>query len=184
MTDRGDHPSNVSPVRLQDCAVPLPPAGESERPPPPRTCMTVFPHLTSRPPTSVEPWSDFGDARTERRLSTPRPGTGHRAWPSCDRHQAPKMPRPGCAGVPPAPAGGRKWTPPPQAHRCVQAGKPAPAWGRRGMLALPGERPSMTPAPTRVPAPAPTLGTPAPACYRLRRSVPDDAPAAPRRTRA
>ena len=27
---------------------------------------------------------------------------------------------------------------PPQAHRCVQAGKPAPAWGRRGMPALPG----------------------------------------------
>ena len=27
---------------------------------------------------------------------------------------------------------------PPKAHRCVQAGKPAPAWGRRGMPALPG----------------------------------------------
>ena len=27
---------------------------------------------------------------------------------------------------------------PPEAHQCVQAGKPAPAWGRWGMLALPG----------------------------------------------
>ena len=40
---------------------------------------------------------------------------------------------PGCAGVPPASG--------PQAHPCVQAGKPAPAWGRRGMPALPAGRP-------------------------------------------
>ena len=78
-------------------------------------------HLKRRTPTTVEPWSDFGEERTERRLPAPRPATGPRAWPSC-------------------------------------------------------ERPSMTPAPT--------LGSRTPACYRPRRRVRDDAPAAPRRIRA
>ena len=45
---------------------------------------------------------------------------------------------PGSAGVPPAPGRRPAMDDPPKAHRCVQAGKPAPAWGRRGMPALPG----------------------------------------------
>ena len=43
---------------------------------------------------------------------------------------------PGSAGVPPAPGRRPAMDDPPKAHRCVQAGKPAPAWGKRGMPAL------------------------------------------------
>ena len=42
-------------------------------------------HLQRRTPTPVAPWSDFGEARTQRRLHAPRPATGPRAWPSCER---------------------------------------------------------------------------------------------------
>ena len=51
---------------------------------------------------------------------------------------SPRAPSPGSAGVPPAPGRRPAMDDPPKAHSSAQAGKPAPAWGRRGMPALPG----------------------------------------------
>ena len=148
----------------------------------PTSTRTARLHLASRMPTTVEPWSDFGDARTERPLPAPPPATGTRTWPACDRHRASQMPRPGSAGVPPARAEGPSWTArrrpamdvPPKVHPCVQAGRMPPLPGALRARAQ-GEHPSMTSASTPAPTPAPTLGGRTPPCYRPRRGARDDA---------
>ena len=52
--------------------------------------VRAFTSQTGRTPTSVEPLSDFGESRTERRFTAPFPEIGYRGWsPSESRSTTP-----------------------------------------------------------------------------------------------